>query len=56
MLSASQLPNSGISVYQASVTSAITVTPGNVQLFYLEAWASNAGRSISDSSFMVARV
>lgn len=56
MLSAAQLPSGGVSVYQASVTSAITVTPGNVQLFYLEGWASNAGRSITDSTFMVARV
>ena len=55
-LSAAQLPNGGISVYQAEVTAYVTVTPGTPKVFYLQAWASNAGRSVTDSTFLVARV
>ena len=55
-LSAAQLPNGGISVYQAEVTSYVSVTPGTPKVFYLQAWASNAGRSVTDSTFLVARV
>ena len=55
-LSAAQLPNGGISVYQAEVTAYVAVTPGTPKVFYLQAWASNAGRSVTDSTFLVARV
>jgi hypothetical protein len=55
-LSAAQLVNGGVSVYQASVIVPIVVTPGTPKVFYLQAWASNAGRSVTDSSFFVARV
>lgn len=55
-LSAAQLPNGGVSVYQAEVTAYVPVTPGTPKVFYLQAWASNAGRSVTDSTFLVARV
>jgi hypothetical protein len=55
-LSAAQLVNGGVSVYQASVIVPIVVTPGTPKVFYIQAWASNAGRSVTDSSFFVARV
>jgi hypothetical protein len=55
-LSAAQLPNNGISVYQAEATAYISVTPGTPKVFWIQAWASNAGRSVTDSTFLVARV
>jgi hypothetical protein len=55
-LSAAQLPNGGVSVYQAEVTAYVPVTPGTPKVFYLQAWASTAGRSVTDSTFLVARV
>ena len=55
-LSAAQLPNGGVSVYQAEVTAFVSVTPGTPKVFYLQAWASNSGRSVTDSTFLVARV
>lgn len=55
-LSAAQLPNGGVSVYQAEVTAYVPVTPGTPKVFYIQGWASNAGRSVTDSTFLVARV
>lgn len=56
LASAATLPLAGDSVYDSSVTIPITVTPGNVNTYYLQAWASTAGRSVNDSFITIARV
>lgn len=56
MQSAGVLPQFGVSVYQASITAPITVTPGSNQVFALEVYSTNAGRSVTDSNFTVTRV
>lgn len=56
LMSAAVLPLAGESVYQNSVTIPITVTPGTPKVYYLQAWASNSGRSVNDSFLYVTRV
>jgi hypothetical protein len=53
--SAAVLPLSGDSVYQASITLPISVTLGSANTYYLQAWASTAGRSVNDSQLTVIR-
>lgn len=43
-------------IYRGSVTAIVTVTPGTAALYYLEGWASNAGRSVTDSSITCTRL
>ena len=44
------------SIYRSSITTVVTVTPGTPSLFYLEGWASNAGRSVTDSYVICTRL
>jgi hypothetical protein len=55
LMSAAVMPLGSDSVYQADYTLPITVTPGTPRSFYLQAWASTAGRSINDSFITVVR-
>jgi hypothetical protein len=55
-LTASQLVNNGISVYQAEYTMYIPVTAGTPVVYYLQGWASNATRNVTDSTITVVRV
>jgi len=55
-LTASQLVNNGISVYQAEHTMYISVTTGVPAVYYLQSWASNATRNVTDSTITVVRV
>lgn len=43
-------------IYRGSITAIVTVTPGTPALYYLEGWASNAGRSVTDSSITCTRL
>lgn len=44
------------SIYRSSITTVVTVTPGTPALFYLEGWASTAGRSVTDSYIICTRL
>ena len=55
-MSAAVLPLAGDSIYQATAIVPVTVVPGTPKVFYLQAWASTAGRSVNDSSLYITRV
>jgi hypothetical protein len=44
------------SIYRSSITTVVTVTPGTPALYYLEGWASTAGRSVTDSYVICTRL
>jgi hypothetical protein len=44
------------SIYRSSITTVVTVTPGTPALYYLEGWASNASRSVTDSYIICTRL
>ena len=44
------------SIYRSSITTVVTVTTGTPALFYLEGWASNASRSVTDSYIICTRL
>lgn len=46
----------GVSVYSASATVPITVTPGTIYSLFLEGFSNNTNRSITDSNITVTRI